>query len=92
LDGDPDVNPLMLLLIDVMLIVLCAAMVGTAALIILMPIFVPVIMHFGIDPNHFGIVLVTKLTIAAAALTPAWAAIWLSALHSLRNSCEMLRP
>ncbi|NDG49044.1 MAG: TRAP transporter large permease subunit [Rhodospirillales bacterium] len=58
----------MLLLIDVMLIVLCAAMVGTAALIILMPIFVPVIMHFGIDPNHFGIVLVTNLTIAG--ITP----------------------
>ena len=61
----------MLLPIDVMLIVLGKAVEGTAALIIPTPIFVPVVMRFGI---HFGIVLLTNLTIAAAALTPAWAA------------------
>jgi len=62
-------DPLMLLLlINVMLIVLGTAVEGTAALIILTPIFVPVIMRFGIDPIHFGIVLVTNLTIAG--ITP----------------------
>ena len=59
---------LLLLLINVMLIVLGTAVEGTAALIILTPIFVPVIMSFGIDPIHFGIVLVTNLTIAG--ITP----------------------
>ncbi len=58
-------NPWMLLfLINVLLIVLGTAVEGTAALIILTPILVPVIKKFGIDPVHFGIVLVTNLTIA----------------------------
>jgi len=62
-------DPLMLLLlINVMLIVLGTAVEGTAALIILTPIFVPVILKFGIDPVQFGIVLVTNLTIAG--ITP----------------------
>lgn len=62
-------DPMMLLLlINVLLIVLGTAVEGTAALIILTPIFVPVILRFGIDPVHFGIVLVTNLTIAG--ITP----------------------
>lgn len=58
----------LLLLINVLLIVLGTAVEGTAALIILTPIFVPVILRFGIDPVHFGIMLVTNLTIAG--ITP----------------------
>jgi tripartite ATP-independent transporter DctM subunit len=59
---------MLLLLINVLLIVLGTAVEGTAALIILTPIFVPVILKFGIDPVQFGIVLVTNLTIAG--ITP----------------------
>jgi tripartite ATP-independent transporter DctM subunit len=59
---------MLLLLINVLLIVLGTAVEGTAALIILTPIFVPVILQFGIDPVQFGIVLVTNLTIAG--ITP----------------------
>jgi len=59
---------MLLLLINVMLIVLGTAVEGTAALIILTPIFVPVILKFGIDPVQFGIILVTNLTIAG--ITP----------------------
>ena len=40
------------------------AVEGTSALIILTPIFVPILIKLGIDPVHFGIVLVTNLTIA----------------------------
>ena len=65
LTSDPT---MLLLIINVMLIVLGTAVEGTAALIILTPIFVPVIMKFGIDPVQFGIVLVTNLTIAG--ITP----------------------
>jgi tripartite ATP-independent transporter DctM subunit len=65
LTSDPQ---MLLLLINVLLIVLGTAVEGTAALIILTPIFVPVIMKFGIDPVQFGIVLVTNLTIAG--ITP----------------------
>jgi tripartite ATP-independent transporter DctM subunit len=65
LTSDP---ALLLLLVNALLIVLGTAVEGTAALIILTPIFVPVILKFGIDPVHFGIVLVTNLTIAG--ITP----------------------
>ncbi|HYF59439.1 MAG TPA: TRAP transporter large permease [Burkholderiaceae bacterium] len=55
---------LLLLLINLMLILLGTAVEGTSALIILTPIFVPILVKLGIDPVHFGIVLVTNLTIA----------------------------
>ena len=55
---------LLLLAINVLLIVLGTAVEGTSALIIMTPIFVPILTKLGIDPVHFGIVLVTNLTIA----------------------------
>ncbi|MFM7254124.1 MAG: TRAP transporter large permease [Betaproteobacteria bacterium] len=55
---------LLLLLINFMLILLGTAVEGTSALIILTPILVPILVKLGIDPVHFGIVLVTNLTIA----------------------------
>ena len=55
---------LLLLLINLLLIVLGTAVEGTAALIILTPILVPVVTKLGIDPVHFGIVLVMNLTVA----------------------------
>ena len=39
---------------------------GTAALILLTPIFVPLTTSYGIDPVHFGIVFILNLTIAGA--------------------------
>ena len=54
----------LLLLINVALIVLGTAVEGTSALIILTPIFVPILVKLNVDPVHFGIVLVTNLTIA----------------------------
>jgi tripartite ATP-independent transporter DctM subunit len=54
----------LLLLINLMLIVLGTAVEGTSALIILTPIFVPILVKLGIDPVHFGVVLVANLTIA----------------------------
>lgn len=62
-------NPIVLLLvINFMLIVLGTAIEGSAALIILTPMLIPLIGQAGIDKVHFGIVLVTNLTIAG--ITP----------------------
>ena len=55
---------LLLLLINVLLILIGMFIEGTAALILLTPILVPVITEVGIDPVHFGIVMVLNLTIA----------------------------
>jgi tripartite ATP-independent transporter DctM subunit len=58
-------NPLALLLtINVLLIVLGTAIEGSSALIVLTPILLPIIQKAGIDPVHFGVVMVTNLTIA----------------------------
>jgi C4-dicarboxylate transporter DctM subunit len=40
----------------------------SASLIILTPVFLPVVQQFGIDPVHFGVIMVTALAIGM--LTP----------------------
>jgi tripartite ATP-independent transporter DctM subunit len=53
----------LLLLINLLLIVVGMLIEGTAALILLTPILVPVTSKLGIDPVHFGLVMVVNLTI-----------------------------
>jgi C4-dicarboxylate transporter DctM subunit len=55
-------------LIVAMLLLVGTFMETTASLIILPPVFLPVIQQFGIDPVHFGVVMVTALAIGM--LTP----------------------
>lgn len=58
-------NPLLLLLlINALLIGVGMFLEGSAALILLTPILVPVVTSLGVDPVHFGIVMVLNLTIA----------------------------
>lgn len=57
-------NPLLLLLfINILLLVIGTFFEGGAAMIIMAPLFVPVIMAMGIDPVHFGIVMSINLVI-----------------------------
>jgi tripartite ATP-independent transporter DctM subunit len=57
-------NPsVLLILINLLLLVVGMFLEGTAALILLTPILVPVITKLGIDPVHFGLVIVLNLTI-----------------------------
>jgi tripartite ATP-independent transporter DctM subunit len=62
-------NPLIfLLLINIVLLLLGMVLDGIAALIILIPVLMPLISTFGIDPIHFGVVICLNLTIGL--LTP----------------------
>ncbi len=62
-------NPLViLLLINVFLLIVGCFMEALAALIVLIPVFMPVIKAVGIDPVHFGLVVVLNLMIGT--LTP----------------------
>lgn len=62
-------NPLLLmLLLNVFLLVVGLFMEMIASLIILVPILVPIIIAAGVDPIHFGIIIVMNLVIGA--LTP----------------------
>ncbi len=56
---------LLLLFINLLLLGIGMLLEGTAALILLAPILVPVVAAHGIDPVHFGLVIVVNLTIGA---------------------------
>jgi tripartite ATP-independent transporter DctM subunit len=56
---------LLLLLINLLLLAIGMLLEGTAALILLAPILVPVVAKLGIDPVHFGLAMVVNLTIGA---------------------------
>ena len=57
-----------LLMINVLLLVIGTFMETISAIIILAPILVPLVRSFGIDPIHFGIILIINIEIAF--LTP----------------------
>lgn len=59
---------LFLLIVNVFLLFVGMFMDGIAALIILVPIFAPLIANYGIDPIHFGVIICINLTIGL--LTP----------------------
>jgi C4-dicarboxylate transporter DctM subunit len=67
--GSWGTNPtVLLLLINVFMLFVGLIMEMIAAMVILVPIFLPMISAAGIDPVHFGIVLVMNIVIGA--LTP----------------------
>lgn len=62
-------NPyVILLLVNILLLAVGAVMEGNAAIIIFTPILLPVITAAGIDPVHFGLIVVINL--AVGLLTP----------------------
>jgi tripartite ATP-independent transporter DctM subunit len=62
-------NPvIILLMINLFLLIVGCFMEALAALIILVPVFLPVIQSVGIDPVHFGLVMVLNLMIGT--ITP----------------------
>jgi tripartite ATP-independent transporter DctM subunit len=62
-------NPLLILLfINVFLLIVGCFMEALAALIVLVPVFMPIIKAVGIDPVHFGVVIILNLMIGT--LTP----------------------
>lgn len=57
-------NPVLVLLIIVLILLIVGMFMETlAAILILTPIFMPIVMQMGYDPVHFGIVMVVALAI-----------------------------
>ena len=52
-----------LLLINILLLIVGCLLETTAAIIILTPIFLPIVTQLGVDPIHFGIIMVVNLAI-----------------------------
>ncbi|MFT9600198.1 TRAP transporter large permease [Mesobacillus sp.] len=62
-------NPFVfLLLVNIFLLIVGTLLDGIAALIILVPVFMPLVTGFNIDPIHFGVIICINLTIGL--LTP----------------------
>ncbi|MCC6197875.1 MAG: TRAP transporter large permease [Burkholderiales bacterium] len=73
---------LLLLLINLVLVVVGMLVETTSAIILLTPILVPAVMQLGIDPIHFGLILVVNLTIGG--VTPPVGTV-------MYVSCSILR-
>jgi tripartite ATP-independent transporter DctM subunit len=58
-----DSGMMFLLIVNIVLFVIGMFIEGAAAIIVLAPILVPVAKSFGIDPVHFGIIMVVNLAI-----------------------------
>jgi C4-dicarboxylate transporter DctM subunit len=57
-------NPIVILaLINILLLFVGTFMETVAAIIILVPVFLPVITQIGVDPLHFGLIIVVNLAI-----------------------------
>ena len=57
---------LLLLLINILLLIVGCFMEATSSMLILAPIFLPVIQEMGVDPIHFGIIMVINLSLGMA--------------------------
>lgn len=84
-------NPwLFLAIINVVLLVLGMFIEGNALLIILVPLLKPVVVQLGIDPVHFGIVMI--LNLAIGTLTPPVGTVMLMVCNLTKTSFgEFLR-
>ncbi|WP_353171629.1 TRAP transporter large permease [Paracandidimonas soli] len=72
----------LLFFINILLLLIGMIVEGTAALILLTPILIPVILKLGVDPIHFGIVMVLNLTIGG--VTPPVGTLMFTASSILR--------
>ena len=57
-----------LLLVNILLLIVGLFIEGNVAMIILVPLFIPMVNAYGIDPIHFGIMMIMNLSIGT--LTP----------------------
>jgi tripartite ATP-independent transporter DctM subunit len=71
--GITDNQYLFLLLVNLLLILLGAVIEPTSALVISVPILLPIALKFGVDPLHFGVVVILNLMIGL--LTPPIGAV-----------------
>lgn len=66
--GLSDNKYVILLLINIMLLIVGMLMDATPAVIILVPVLMPIIQQYGYDPVHFGVIVCLNLTVGL--LTP----------------------
>ena len=88
LRGTLDSSVLFLLGVNAALFAIGMFIETSAAIIVLAPILVPVAVHFGIDPVHFGIVMVVNL--ALGMITPPFGVNLFAACTVARISLDQM--
>ncbi|MEO6626046.1 MAG: TRAP transporter large permease [Burkholderiaceae bacterium] len=84
-------NPALFLLgVNASLFIIGMFIETSAAIIVLAPILAPVAMHFGIDPVHFGLVMVVNL--AMGMITPPFGVNLFAAATVARISLDRMVP
>jgi TRAP-type C4-dicarboxylate transport system permease large subunit len=82
-------NPAMFLLgVNVALFFIGMFIETSAAIIVLAPILAPVALHFGIDPVHFGLIMVVNL--ALGMITPPFGVNLFAACTVARISLDRI--
>ncbi|SDI05325.1 TRAP transporter large permease [Alteribacillus bidgolensis] len=82
-------NPLIfLLLINILLLIIGMVIDGLAALILLTPILLPIAVQFGVDPIHFGVIMVINLTLGL--MTPPVGTVLFIASSTAKVKVETL--
>jgi tripartite ATP-independent transporter DctM subunit len=79
-----------LLVVNIVLFLIGMFIEGSAAIIVLAPILVPVAIQYGIDPVHFGIIMVVNLAIGF--ITPPFGVNLFAACAVARISLERIVP
>ena len=84
-------NPALFLLgVNAALFIIGMFIETSAAIIVLAPILAPVAVHFGIDPVHFGLVMVVNL--AMGMITPPFGVNLFAACAVARISLDRMVP
>jgi tripartite ATP-independent transporter DctM subunit len=85
-------NPIViLLLINVILLVVGIFMDMTPAVLIFTPIFLPVVTSLGIDPTHFGIIMVLNLCIGLCT-PPVGSVLFIGCSVAKTSIASVVRP
>jgi TRAP-type C4-dicarboxylate transport system permease large subunit len=80
-------NPtVVVLLILLLLLILGTALESTVMVLLLTPIFVPIIRQIGVDPVHFGIVMMSVVTLGS--MTPPVGPAMFACMSILDTSME----
>ena len=85
-------NPIVILLIiNVMLLIVGVFMDMTPAILIFAPIFLPVMQHIGVDPVHFGVIMIANLCIGLCT-PPVGACLFIGCSVGNTTLASVFRP
>lgn len=81
----------LLLLINVLLLIVGVFMDMTPAVLIFTPIFLPVVTQLGVDPVHFGVIMVLNLSIGLCT-PPVGSVLFVGAMVGKLKITDVIKP